>query len=565
MVTKYVDTHPQFTVVKNGSFAPNADGQVEFFEVGLTGDVNRRDTYSDAALTTVNPNPMTLDGNGRTVNPVFLSGNYNTVIRDVNGVQQDSVDNVQGEPLQGVTDIVVDIATDLRALDPNDFKSAYVQGDAVVGDGGNGHFTYDADSVESDDSVNVIEPTVGGGRYLRLNQGNNTSVSLAATGTVDEFVISPTPIVTANNITRLYIVKSLGPNTLTSTVGFTVGTATSLDLRRNDGDNLLVGDTGPAGYLMFIQTRSDSAFHILMNPFITPYDRLSDLTASGFLGASAAGPVTEMTVAATQKTLGVFTSKSVYDGLEITTPSTTTVGVDSGKIADSLGSSIMPLTSAFTKSISSNWAAGTAQGGWPSTGVTLTADTWYRVFLIAKADLSAVDVGFDDSSTAANLLADATDYTLYRRVGWFYSNSSSQVLDILPAGKGKYVLDVYIADKTISPRTSDIASTDTITAPPHTLATISSLLTVVVGATGDAAGGVILSQTGQTHSTFGPPMGFAESAIPLETLGDTAISETLLDSSSQLHCNLEVTVNGAGSTAALVLTTLGFEDNLEVD
>ena len=71
---KFTDTHPQFTVFVQGSFAPNVDGEIEFFEAGTTGVSNRKDTYADEDLTIVNPNPMPLDGFGRSVNPIFLDG-----------------------------------------------------------------------------------------------------------------------------------------------------------------------------------------------------------------------------------------------------------------------------------------------------------------------------------------------------------------------------------------------------------------------------------------------------------------------------------------------------------
>ena len=76
----------------------------------------------------------------------------------------------------------------------------------------------------------------------------------------------------------------------------------------------------------------------------------------------------------------------------------------------------IPLATAITKQIDANWAEGTNAGGFPS-GLTLTIDTWYHVFIIMSADGTKVDVGFDTSLIATNLLADATDYSLYRRIG----------------------------------------------------------------------------------------------------------------------------------------------------
>jgi len=64
-------------------------------------------------------------------------------------------------------------------------------------------------------------------------------------------------------------------------------------------------------------------------------------------------------------------------------------------------------------------------GGFPS-GLSLTADTAYYVYVIAKAD-GTVDAGFDSSITAANLLSDATGYTKYRRIATIRTDSASNI------------------------------------------------------------------------------------------------------------------------------------------
>lgn len=79
----------------------------------------------------------------------------------------------------------------------------------------------------------------------------------------------------------------------------------------------------------------------------------------------------------------------------------------------------MTLTTAITKRIDANWVVGTGNGGFPS-GLTLTNSTWYHVFLIMSSTSGAIDAGFDSSLTAANLLADATGYDAYRRIGSIY-------------------------------------------------------------------------------------------------------------------------------------------------
>ena len=73
----------------------------------------------------------------------------------------------------------------------------------------------------------------------------------------------------------------------------------------------------------------------------------------------------------------------------------------------------LKLASALTKRIDASWAAGSGAGGL-SSSLTLTDDTWYHVHLILVAGV--VDVGFDTSIVAANLVADHSA-TKYRRIG----------------------------------------------------------------------------------------------------------------------------------------------------
>ena len=92
-MSSYTNLNPQY-FDDNGD--PLAEGSIEFFEPGTTGNSNRKDTYSDVDLTAENPNPVPLDSNGRPSFRIYLDGTYNTVIRDANGVQVDTVDNVIG-------------------------------------------------------------------------------------------------------------------------------------------------------------------------------------------------------------------------------------------------------------------------------------------------------------------------------------------------------------------------------------------------------------------------------------------------------------------------------------
>lgn len=66
--------------------APLALGTVEFFEAGSS--VVHKAVYTDAALTSAHPNPLTLGADGRPDGSVHLApGGYGAVIRDATGLQ----------------------------------------------------------------------------------------------------------------------------------------------------------------------------------------------------------------------------------------------------------------------------------------------------------------------------------------------------------------------------------------------------------------------------------------------------------------------------------------------
>ena len=88
------------------------------------------------------------------------------------------------------------------------------------------------------------------------------------------------------------------------------------------------------------------------------------------------------------------------------------------------------LSSSLVKRLDADWADGTTNGGIASgaraAGDTMNVDTWYHYFIIAKTD-GTIDAGVDTSTSAANLLSDASDYSFYRRIGSVLSDGSSNV------------------------------------------------------------------------------------------------------------------------------------------
>jgi hypothetical protein len=112
----------------------------------------------------------------------------------------------------------------------------------------------------------------------------------------------------------------------------------------------------------------------------------------------------------------------------------TDLDITAGKARSKDDATNIILTTGLTKQANHTWAAGTNAGGMAA-GVSLTANTWYHVFVLGKANNAAgADIGFDTNINATNLLADANiiaaGYTKIRRVknGSFLTDSSSHII-----------------------------------------------------------------------------------------------------------------------------------------
>ena len=169
------------------------------------------------------------------------------------------------------------------------------------------------------------------------------------------------------------------------------------------------------------QTGADLASGDLVSgvDYVMSYDPLIDGGAPGFKYEK---PSSVANVLPRNYIDGLITSNNSTD-------STNDIDIAAGTCKDSTNTVDMTLSSALGKQIDVAWAEGgtpgATAGGFP-TGITLTNDTWYRVFVIRRAT-GQIDAGFDNSSTAANLLADATNYSEYRQVAWIYYTSSAIV------------------------------------------------------------------------------------------------------------------------------------------
>lgn len=92
------------------------------------------------------------------------------------------------------------------------------------------------------------------------------------------------------------------------------------------------------------------------------------------------------------------------------------------------------LPSTFTKSITAGtgWTAGSGGDARP-TGVSLTSNAPYHMFVIHEISSGDVDIGMDTSISAANLLADS-GYDNFRRVGDFRLDGTSDIINYRQVG-----------------------------------------------------------------------------------------------------------------------------------
>ena len=232
------------------------------------------------------------------------------------------------------------------------------------------------------------------------------------------------------------------------------------------------------------------------------------------------------------------------------------VNVAVGQCADSTGAVMMNITgSQITKRMDTAWAAGNNAGGMSTALVTAG---WLRVFVLSNAAGTSVDVGFDTSATAGNLVANAAVIAAlgaaakYRQVAWVYHTGA--------AGAGACRVytqngDVFTQDQPVAITT--VASTTglsvTIDAPPNTLAQINFGMYSTIG-TGVAAYAAItdLSSTNYVPSSTQYTLRFITNVT-------TAMANTLVNvftsASSQIRQRYT-----SGIVPTMDIQTLGWTD-----
>jgi len=219
---------------------------------------------------------------------------------------------------------------------------------------------------------------------------------------------------------------------------------------------------------------------------------------------------------------------------------------------DSTQSQNIALTSAFVKATDAAFGIGTAQGGMPA-GLLPKAADYYRVFVIKNSTTDAVDVGFDTSATAINLLAAASaisaGFTLYRQIGWIAADSASSY-DVIAFHQYDNLF-LWDTITTNSPSVAITATPETVQAPPNTVAKLNIQSRVGGSAVTYYGLATSLDSVDQTPSsslfTVKAEVVFADF-----TYDHSVVTDIPVDSSSQIRLRLSTAntmgVNSLGYT-----------------
>lgn len=120
------------------------------------------------------------------------------------------------------------------------------------------------------------------------------------------------------------------------------------------------------------------------------------------------------------------------EGLTLAYVSATQISVAPGRaLVGAAGSrSIAILASAFTKSLSSVWAAGTGQGMRASGAGAVAANQSWHIFLIRNSSTGAIDIQADTSATGVNLTSGWSG----RIIGSIMTDASSNIRSFVQTG-----------------------------------------------------------------------------------------------------------------------------------
>lgn len=210
----------------------------------------------------------------------------------------------------------------------------------------------------------------------------------------------------------------------TSTSSLTIGTGTQT-IQASVGKSFAPG--------MFLVVANSANAAQFMSGIVTSYNATTGVLILNCLSTSGSGTFSSWNISLSgpQGAQGSTPNlRSFLAGFTLSNDGTspnTVLDVAAGQCADSTNAVLINGT-AFTKSISGAWVAGTGQNGM-GVGLTATASTWYHVFAIINN--TNYDVYFDTSITGANAPAGTT---ALRRLGSIKLDGSVHILAFVQFG-----------------------------------------------------------------------------------------------------------------------------------
>lgn len=215
------------------------------------------------------------------------------------------------------------------------------------------------------------------------------------------------------------------------------------------------------------------------------------------------------------------------------------------------------VASALTKQLDAAWAEGSPAGGRPSGGPSLGTDQWWHVFVIEKPD-GTVDAGFDDNVSATNLLADATGYTNFRRVGSVRTDGSSDLLDWVQ--EGDLFLYATLPALDLSVTSQDYATADTAITLDYLPPGVRTKGLVVVNANNVTSG---LFLPGDVASGGNPDINQPLSVAPMPNLhpGSTADITALMELLTNTSQQITYRVDSGDTSSDLYIQVHGWVDS----
>lgn len=264
-----------------------------------------------------------------------------------------------------------------------------------------------------------------------LNTGDRAIVVVTESGVsrfYHYFKYDASGVTVENTATHPYIVR---PNDFASIGVWTEVTASWIDIGSSLSiSSLTIGGTGPVTSIMTDGTLSGASdVHLASALALKTFYGLPRSYLAGMSMSNASGDTN-------------------YD-----------ITISAGECRDTANTYDIVFSSSLTKQIDAAWALGNNAGGLASGAAALgSGTTTYHVHALYNPTSGVTDAGFDDSISATNLLADATGYTSYRRIGSVVITSGDTIYQFAQWGDYFYLHDPILDVNAATPGTSGVTA-----------------------------------------------------------------------------------------------------------